>query len=328
MKVRGNFVTERAGVNHVRGVVEGAGSYFKEINLQHDVGQDATIMLVVDGHVRPREVALQIKSGASYVSSGACQLPATAAHIYFWAKHDLITLGVVYDPAEDAAYWLDLQTAAREHYARHPKSGTTFTFAKAEWNRFDIKQFPSIIVPALLGEPPNVTTEVVCTWIASNNLETHDLGIRVLRARHFREAAAWNALIDTFLTRPVERLSPEIAIALAKLLGHDDFGYYSGEIPHDVRQGAAARVLTFGAREIAKLLTMMDDYDFERPSFGYSLMPLWGSKAESPDILAAIAEDPSLDDEVRTRAAGLYEWHRRDPFWWRCWRRDTGRWGD
>ena len=86
---------------------------FKEINLQHDVGQDATVILVVDGHVRPREVALQIKSGASYVSSGACHLTASAAHIYFWPKHDLITLGVVYDPAEDNAYWLDLQTAAR-----------------------------------------------------------------------------------------------------------------------------------------------------------------------------------------------------------------------
>lgn len=262
------------------------------------------------------------------MSSGTCHFAATAAHIYFWAKHDLITLGVVYDPAEDTAYWLDLQTAARERYESHPKAGATLTFAKAEWNRFDIEQFSSIIVPTLLGEPPNVATEVVCTWIASNNFETHDLGIRVLRARHFREAASWNAVIDTFLTRPVERLSPEIAIALTKLLGHDDLGYYSGEIPREVRQAAAARVLTFGAREVAKLLTMMQDDDFDRPSFGYSLMPLWGSKAESPDILAAIAEDPSLDDEVRTRAAYLYEWHRREPSWWRCWRRDTRRWRD
>ena len=60
MKTRGNLVTERAGVNFVRGVLEGAGSLFKEINLQHDFGQDATMVLVVDGHVRPREVAFQI----------------------------------------------------------------------------------------------------------------------------------------------------------------------------------------------------------------------------------------------------------------------------
>ena len=72
MKTRGNLTTERAGVNFVRGVVEGAGSLFKEINLQHDFGQDATMVLVIDGHVRPREIAFQIKSGASYVSLAGC----------------------------------------------------------------------------------------------------------------------------------------------------------------------------------------------------------------------------------------------------------------
>lgn len=190
MRARGNFITERVGVNHVRTVVENAGSYFKEINLQHDVGQDATIMLVVDGHVRPREIALQIKSGASYVSPGLCHLPASAPHVYFWAKHDLITLGVVYDPTEQTAHWIDLQTAARSFYARQPKSGTTFTFAKSVWNRFDADQFPNIIVPTLLGEPPNISLETVCAWVASNDVETHDLGIRVLRARHFQEKVA------------------------------------------------------------------------------------------------------------------------------------------
>ena len=78
MKTRANLTTERVGVNYVRGVVEGAGSLFKEINLQHDFGQDATMVLVVDGNVRPREVAFQIKSGPSYVTSDTCCLPATA----------------------------------------------------------------------------------------------------------------------------------------------------------------------------------------------------------------------------------------------------------
>jgi len=97
MKTRSNIITERAGVNFVRGVIEGAGCLFKEINLQHDVGQDATMVLVVDGHVRPREIALQIKSGASYISKDRCLIPASAAHIYFWAEHDLLTLGIVFD---------------------------------------------------------------------------------------------------------------------------------------------------------------------------------------------------------------------------------------
>jgi hypothetical protein len=52
MRTRGNLITERAGVNFVRRVVERSGCLVKEINLQHDFGQDATMVLVVDGQVR------------------------------------------------------------------------------------------------------------------------------------------------------------------------------------------------------------------------------------------------------------------------------------
>ncbi len=160
MKTRGNLVTERAGVNYVRSVVEGSGCLLKEINLQHDFGHDAAMMLVVDGQVRPREIAFQIKSGASYVSPTACGLPATAAHIYFWAEHDLVTLGVIYDPRRKIpAWWIDLQTAAREFRAANPKTGTTFTFAKGLWNQFNGTDLVSILVPSLLGEAPSVPLE-------------------------------------------------------------------------------------------------------------------------------------------------------------------------
>jgi hypothetical protein len=238
MKTRGNLVTERAGVNFVRGVVEGAGSLFKEINLQHDFGQDATMVLVVDGHVRPREVAFQIKSGASYVSPCGCHLPATAAHVYFWAEHDLVTLGVVYDPDEKAAWWIDLQTAARDFRVSNPKSGTTFTYAKGLWNRFDDTDFATILVPTLLGEAPSVPLERLCTWVMSNDVQTHDIGVRAIRAGYYHEAAAWDCLIDAFRSKPADQLTLNLPLGLAKLLGHDDLGYYSGQIPTAVRAPA------------------------------------------------------------------------------------------
>jgi hypothetical protein len=325
MKTRSNLVTERAGVNFVRGVVEGAGSLFKEINLQHDFGQDGTMVLVVDGHVRPREVAFQIKSGASYVSPGRCHLSATAAHVYFWAEHDLVTLGVVYDPAEKSAWWVDLQTAARDFRASNPKEGTTFTFAKGLWNQFNDTDFTSILVPTLLGEAPSVPLERLCTWVMANDIQTHDIGVRAIRARYYRDAAAWDCLIDAFKSRRAKQLTLNLPIALAKLLGHHDIGYCSDQIPKDVRALAIAKVLAFGVDEIAKLLSMLPDSDFERPSLGYSLMPLFGQRAESPHILSAIRDNNTLDPAVRELAGDLFDWYRRDPEWWGFWRRDTGK---
>jgi hypothetical protein len=325
MKTRGNLITERVGVNFVRSVVEGAGSLFKEINLQHDFGQDATMVPVIDGHVQPREIAFQIKSGASYILPSSCRLPATAAHVYFWAEHDLITLGVVYDPVEKAAWWIDLQTAARDFRRSNPKSGTTFTFAKGLWNRFDDRDFSAVLVPTLLREAPRVPLERLCTWVMSDDIETHDIGVRTIRARHYHEAVAWDCLIEAFRSKPAKQLTLNLPIALAKLLGHDDLGYYSGQIPAAVRGPAIAKVLTFGPNEIAKLLSMLPDSDFERPSLGYSLMPLFGQRAESPYILAVIRDNETLDPSVRELAGGLFDWYRRDPHWWGFWRRDTER---
>ena len=234
----------------------------------------------------------------------------------------MLTIGVVFDPVEKAAWWIDLKAAAREFRRSNPKSGTTFNFPKGLWNRFDSADFVSMLVPTLLGEAPNVSLERLCDWVMCDDVETHDIGVRAIRSRHYREPAAWDCLIEAFRCRPASQLTLNLPIGLAKLLGHDDLGYYSGEIPSPVRTPAVAKVLAFGEVEIAKLLSMLPDSDFERPSLGYSLMPLLGQRAESPNILAQIRDNRTHDPVVRELASDLFDWHQREPEWWAFWRRD------
>jgi hypothetical protein len=91
-----------------------------------------------------------------------------------------------------------LQTAAREFRAANPKTGTTFTFAKGFWNQSNDTDFASILVPPLLGEAPSVPLERSCSWVMADDIQTHDIGVRALRARYYREAAAWECLIEAF----------------------------------------------------------------------------------------------------------------------------------
>jgi hypothetical protein len=109
-----NTVTERAGVNYVRNAVEANNCVFKEQDVRHDYGHDAFVLLVEGEQVLPKEIAMQIKSGASYCTATTCKIPATGAQLMFWANHDFETLGVVYDPSEDLAYWVDLKAEARQ----------------------------------------------------------------------------------------------------------------------------------------------------------------------------------------------------------------------
>ncbi|MBO9102292.1 MULTISPECIES: DUF4365 domain-containing protein [Rhizobium] len=322
MKPRGNLTTERAGVNFVRIAVESAGSLFKEINLQHDYGHDATIMLVIDGQIRPREIAVQIKSGVSYLSPMKCTIPASADHLFFYAEHDLDTIGIVFDPEQQRAWWIDLRKAAREFRRSNSQTGTSISFKKSLWNEFNKEDFESILMPTLLGEAPRAPVDRLCTWVTSDDQETHDLGVRAIRARHRCRSETWSCLIETFLARSADQLSIEVAISLAMLLGHDNIGYWGNEIPSEIRGPAIREVLKFGPREIAKILMMLPDRDFERPSLGYSLMPLFGKGADTPAIFEVISKSEVYSDEIRELAGDLLAWYRSDPHFWRFWRRD------
>jgi len=322
LRTRSNLVTERAGINFVRGIVEDAGCLFKEVNLQHDFGHDATIVLVADGEVQPREVALQIKSGASYAGEAACHIPASVGHIDFWARHDLITLGVVFEPDRAIAHWVDLQAECRARKKHSVAGGATLSFRKEVWNRFDASNFVNFLVPTILGNAPTLPIATALDWAVSADFTTHDLGVRTLLARYKDEAETWACLLTAFRGRATDLLSLNVPVAFARLLGHCDIGDYSGQIPPEIRQPAEELILSFGASEFTRLLSMLpDDESFDQGSFGYALLPLLGAHAESQKILQSLCDDAAVEAEVRSKAAFLVSWYEHDPDWWRCWRR-------
>ena len=224
MRTRSNLPVERAGVNFVRQVVEEAGCLFKEINLQHDFGHDATIILVVDGEVQPREIAVQIKSGRTYNRAGFCRIPIKSDHLSFWAEHDLQTLGVVYDPSELGAYWVDLKANAKE-FLRDRHAPKSLLFRKSLYNRLHGNGFRDVLLPILMHKTPNLTVEEAVAWSKNSDFETHSIGVRVILSRHYIEKVAWEELIGLFISRDACDLSHLVPAAFSKLLGNWDLSY-------------------------------------------------------------------------------------------------------
>ncbi|EXS68137.1 DUF4365 domain-containing protein [Sphingobium sp. Ant17] len=322
MRTRENLITERAGINHARVVVERSGSLFKEINLQHDFGHDATIILVINGEVQPREVALQVKSGLSYNTEYKCHLPATAGHIDFWARHDLITLGIVYDPEVDAAYWIDLQSECSARKRAGHIGGATISFPKAAWNRFEVPHFSNVLVPMLLGQAPTIPLATALEWARASDPHTHVLGVRTLLVRHKQAAETWLCLLEEFHGRTPETLSIDIPVGFAKLLGHCDIGDYTGKVDDEVRQLVQIALNSFKVDDIAKMLLMLDDDEtFDRGQLGYAFLPLLGGRSDSLALISELRDDDSRDAKVRELADCLLSLCRHDPEWWSLWLR-------
>lgn len=308
---------ERQGVAFVRSVVETANSVFKEIDRAHDYGHDAFALLVDGEQVTAKEIALQIKAGASFCTKGTCRVPATRPQLRFWARHDLTTIGVVYDPTANSAWWVDLQAEAKATHRADDRPATV-TFRKSDWNRFDHERFPQVLLPALLGQPPRIDLATALAWASDRDPDTHDLGVRTLLARFRREATAWDLILRLFRERRAS-CSLGVFLGLVRIMGHPDEGYFSDEVPSSIRFPAQRAILEFGKTEVVALLGFVQDRNFERGERGNGLFAIIPNLPDGLRILRDIADGEAFDPEIRVNASLLLKVQRDDPEWWDLW---------
>jgi len=79
-------ITAKEGINFVRSVVESGGSLFLKIEQENDLGIDAILEFIEDGHPLNKQIAIQVKSGASYYTPEAkeCAFPI-GTHRTYWS---------------------------------------------------------------------------------------------------------------------------------------------------------------------------------------------------------------------------------------------------
>jgi hypothetical protein len=298
--------TERKGVNFIRRLFEDANCVFKEVSKEHDYGHDAFVLIVDGESVTPIEIALQIKSGASYCKAESCQFSSTASQLDFWRQHPLPTLGIVFDPNENCAYWVDLK-----------EKGTTFRFSKqnsqnivvpkAEWNRINAQRFNDLFLPSLLRRPPKFSLETAIEWASSNNYEQHEIGLRTLVSKFLDQAEAWDAIFSIFLERDSESTSYLLIWALAHIPWHFDMfaASGSGQPSQALRSAGKLRFSRFGKPEVIKLLEHVDENGFERGSVGQSVAAILSIISNHRVVLREIAIDREIACSIRDWAIFL-----------------------
>ena len=169
-------VTAKRGVNHVRTVVEDAGSLFIKIEQDNDLGIDALIELVQDGMPLNQQIAVQVKSGQSYYNTdgGECLFPI-GNHREYWSKHLLPVYGIVYVPSIKTAHWVDIK-----RYLKANPQATTIRYQTSEANRFNETTFTKIFVPGLVRQVPTLALDEAFGLVRSSKLDEAYLGTVVL----------------------------------------------------------------------------------------------------------------------------------------------------
>lgn len=114
---------ERQGVAHCQNFFDvGLGWVFREQTVG-DYGIDAQVEVVENGGIKGKLLAVQIKSGESYMREA---LPdgwvfrPKDAHVKYWLSHSLPVIVVLFDPRSRRSYW---QSVTKETLARGSRGG-------------------------------------------------------------------------------------------------------------------------------------------------------------------------------------------------------------
>lgn len=114
---------ERIGVHELGLAVARTFNWIFREQAVSDVGIDAQIELVIDGKAQGKLIAVQIKSGDSYLSKTKEGLAfyGKNKHLDYWLAHSLSVILVVYTPNDKLLRWIEIQPENVERTAKHWK---------------------------------------------------------------------------------------------------------------------------------------------------------------------------------------------------------------
>lgn len=103
--------TENYGLIYVTSIVNEHGSIFREIHQEKDIGLDGVIEIVDKGKASGLLLAVQIKSGDSYLARSKDKfiIQVDKAHIKYWQRFMLPVVLIGYSPNQKLAAWVDVK---------------------------------------------------------------------------------------------------------------------------------------------------------------------------------------------------------------------------
>lgn len=293
-------IMAKEGVNFIRGAVESSGSLFIKIEQENDLGIDALIELIKGERPLNKQIAIQIKSGASYYTKEAneCAFPI-GNHRTYWNQHPLPVFGLVYVPALESAYWVDIK-----RYLKANPNANVIRYSATEANKFNTTTFTKLFLPAVIGETPVLEIHEAFRLARSPKPSEIYLGLLVLFRRHPNNKAVWDELVNTFMKRPFCEIPPVLLYWLAHIPGHGDIFHFGEALSLETRAYAHGLLARFEVEHVIKLLSFIDpEEQIGRGTIGQSVEAIVSSLPSAASMLRAIIGSQELEMTVRESAA-------------------------
>jgi hypothetical protein len=293
-------VTAKEGINFIRSAVEASGCLFIKIEQENDLGIDALIEFIENEHPLNKQLAIQIKSGASYYTaeSGECAFPI-GSHREYWNQHPLPVCGLVYVPSLQRAHWVNIK-----RYLKANPNATSVRFEATEANRFDAVTFTALFMRAVLGQTPVLEIDEAFRLARSDKTDETYLGLLVLFRRFPNNLAVWDELVRTFIDRPASQIPPVLLYWLAHIPWHSDIFSFGESISPTTRKYAQNLLSELTVEHVTKLLSFIDpEEQIGRGTLGQSIEAIISYLPKAATMLRKIVGSVEVDMRLREYAA-------------------------
>jgi hypothetical protein len=112
-QLRVGHVSERAGVNAVRTVLETHGLVVVEVDGRSDYGRDLIVDITEDDEITGSVIGVQVKNDRRFIRNSDWELAATDKDIGYWAESSVPVVGILRCPDSGELRWINLTAIAR-----------------------------------------------------------------------------------------------------------------------------------------------------------------------------------------------------------------------
>ncbi|HAN93289.1 MAG TPA: hypothetical protein DCQ33_14595 [Nitrospira sp.] len=309
--------TARNGVNFIRDIVERANCTFQEIDQHNDLGNDAYIEFVCAEEATGCCIAIQVKSGESYVKAdGSLILKADRAHFEYWKSHSLPICGIVHDPTRSLAAWCDITGYLKSNPHIIDDGPYQIPVADAQlFNDTTFETFREHFLKYKIEYSNNAHYgSSLERFTPFFDIETRIDALSALFSFHRDRPSTWCYVASLLRSIEDPRLLRVLVRALEFIPGHGDI-FWSARNNINEATRLSARMfmeVIFGREEAVKLLSVVDEYGFERGKIGQSVHAIISIIRNIVPMLNDIAFDENISVDIRYTALWLFIYYTQE----------------
>ena len=301
-------ITENQGLLYIEQIVNETGNIFRKIHLEEDVGLDGIIEFVKDGEATGRLLAIQVKSGDSFVANGKDSfiVYVDEAHISYWQSHDLPIVLVCYSPSKKLAAWNDIRLYVQYQQQREK----VFSQEKVTIKSIEVPFKNELNTKTLSEELYQITSEYAeerflfdkANMVLSSKADERRKGMLYISLHRDKLATRLTAFLSRQLILDENIDIVRLAVStLGYCIAHRKWSFYPDE---DLMYYARSLCRDFNKEHIYRLMESVDDGDFGPKSLGEACLDCMGSMwaPDGRNALRQIVMDTGISTHTRANA--------------------------